>query len=80
VAIGNTVVLAANANRKGFSILNAGGNKVYIAYGPTCSTSVYAFDLAANGIYQHTMPFYYTGQISAIRPSGSGAVVITEFT
>lgn len=78
----STQLLPANSNRKGFVIVNVGGNTVYIGLGFTPTTTSYSRSLNTT-IASDTWEFVactYTGVINAIRSSGSTNVVITELT
>lgn len=83
---GGVVLLAANANRLGFSIQQAGTSVIKVTLGPTAPTqTVYHFALAAGGTQDDGsgvlhLDFTWTGLVQAISSVDGGAVVITEFT
>lgn len=72
------VFLAANANRKGFIIYNDSLNMVFLAFAATASTTAFSTKIQAQGAFDSDID--YTGVISGIASSASGAVRITEFT
>ena len=82
VTVLSTTLLAANPNRKGLIIRNAGGNTLYIGF--SASTSVLsATRTIGTAVGDETYEFLgpvYTGVISGIRSSGAGDAVITELT
>jgi len=79
-AISNTVLLSANAARKGTYIVNDGTSQIlYIAYGYTASLTAYTLALQPGAI-QTPDPVCFTGAINGIW-SGVGATArITELT
>ena len=75
----SSVILAANPARRQAIIVNNTGSKIFIAFGPTASSVAFTHELPNNQIYETPLNGY-TGDISAIKPSGSGTVRITEIT
>lgn len=70
----SSVVLAANANRKGASIMSVNGN-ILVTLGATTTAAAMTVRLVTNGYYE--VPFGYTGVISAM---GAGTLSVTELT
>lgn len=70
----SSVILAANANRKGATVFSVSGT-ILVNLGGTASASLFTARLVTNGYFE--VPFGYTGAISAI---GSGTVSVTELT
>lgn len=71
-----SVIISFTQGKKSIYITNSGGNKLYVALSPTCSTSLYTAEIAPNGSWSPPIP--YSGVVSAIRPSGSGPALVTE--
>jgi len=77
----SVVILAANANRKGFLLYNDASAKVYVAFAATASTTSYTLQMSSNSFYESTETVVYKGTISAIWNSGSsGNMRVTELT
>lgn len=72
------VLLASNAARKGFMIYNDSLNMLFVAFAATASTTAFSTKIQAGGAYEPGID--YTGVISGIASSASGAARITEFT
>ena len=72
------VFLAANSARKGFIIYNDSSNMVFLAFAATASTTAFSTKIQAGGAFDSDID--YTGVVSGIASSASGAVRITEFT
>lgn len=72
------VLLASNANRRGFMIYNDSLNMLFVAFAATASTTAFSTKIQAGGAYEPGID--YTGVISGIASSASGAARITEFT
>lgn len=70
----SSVVLAANANRKGATIFSVSGT-ILITLGGTSTANAFTARLITNGYYE--IPFGYTGAISAM---GAGTISVTELT
>lgn len=71
----STVVLAANANRKGYRIRFAGA--VFVSYGGTASATT--FGLTPESVDEMTNGLIYTGEISAIAPAGATTAHVVEW-
>lgn len=77
----SSVILASNANRKGFYLYNDSGAKMYIAFAATASASAYTLQLGSNTGYESPQANSYKGTISGIWTSGgSGSLQVTELT
>lgn len=75
----SVTVLASNANRLGATVTNDSTAILYLLLGSaTASTTVYSVQLAAGDYYE--VPFNYTGQLTGIWASATGAARVTEMT
>ncbi len=75
-------LLAANASRKGVSILNTDANPLFLLYATSGSASATNLsDMVASG-ERVEVPFGYTGAIQGAwgGATGQGAAFMTEFT
>ncbi|PSB18438.1 hypothetical protein C7B65_15195 [Phormidesmis priestleyi ULC007] len=77
-AITNTVLSAANPNRKGLIFYSAASGTLYVNLGETASLTDYSFNLGA-GDYQE-LPFGYVGAVSGIWDAAGGSVFVTELS
>jgi hypothetical protein len=77
---GATLILAANPNRKHFSVFNPLNKTLALGYANTVTTSAYAMPVAALGYYESS-PGGYTGDVYAlfVGSAAAGNVAITEF-
>lgn len=79
-------VLAANGNRKGFSVTNTGTTTLYLVLGfGTPTATVYHYPLAACAVTHDGKGGTYTdeswlGAVQAIGSAAGGSCVIAEFT
>ena len=83
VAIGTTAVqvLAANANRKGFSIQNTSNRTLYLGIANTVSATANFFAIIpANGLYEWSMKSVYTGAVFAISNLANGSAQALEIS
>lgn len=84
VLVGNVsiLILAANPLRKGFILTNLGGTNLFVSFGTAPTTANYQIALSTSVPNERfeQMNTVYTGDIFAIRASGSTNVSITEFT
>ena len=80
VLITATLVLAANNDRKGAVIVNAGANPVYLALGthavPASGTGIYL--AASGGTFKIDANFLWQGAIGGIAVGGTSIVTIAE--
>ena len=74
----NVTLLAANANRLGFSVYNDSTSTLYLKAGATATTSSYSVKIPKDGYYED--PYNYTGRVDAIWSSAAGAALVTEYT
>ncbi|HUR99861.1 MAG TPA: hypothetical protein VMZ26_17490 [Pyrinomonadaceae bacterium] len=73
-------LLAANANRLGFSLFNDSTEVAYVGLGVTPTTSSFNFKIAAGGFYEATQGLIFTGAINAIwAADAAGAMKVTEY-
>jgi hypothetical protein len=73
------VLLAANANRRQFIVYNDSGRNIYIAFAATASAAAYTVRISNQGSYESPKDGY-TGVVSVVTQSGTGAVLVTEVT
>lgn len=71
----STMVLPINTKRIRATIFNDGGNAVYIKEGKNASLTSFTYRL---GINEGISIKDYLVEITAIRASGNGAIIITE--
>lgn len=69
-------LLAANPNRKHFSIQNQGAQSVYIHFGTEDATTTNGVEVKVDVLYEPFFPG--RGEIHAISASGDQACVVTE--
>ena len=76
-----TVALAANANRAGYSIYNAGSVTVFVRENATVSATVYKHPIPPGYLFESEFTSSrYTGIISVITASGSSSLMVSEST
>lgn len=71
-----SVLLAANAGRRGATIFNEGSTVLYLAFAATASVTAYTVQIAVNGYYELPVNLY-GGVISGIwagAPTGNARV------
>lgn len=79
-AIASTVLLAANANRRGATFFNDSAATLYLGEGATpVSTADYTVQVGPYGTYE-IEPDGFTGELRGIWSAATGAVKITERT
>lgn len=81
-AAGSLVALPANANRRKARIFNPTNKTVYLAYGATCSLTVFTDLIPSNTSFETDLN-EYTGVISVIwsgAPSAGPELQITEIS
>lgn len=79
--VGNTSVKIANKNpyRQGLIIFNNSSNSMYVSFkGPAVAANCIRV-IASYSSWEYQLPVCYTGEIYAIRNSGTGAVTVWEF-
>lgn len=72
------VILAANANRRGFTIYNDSTSICRVALAATASAAAFTVLLQPNSFYENNT--LYTGVISGIWASAVGSARVTELT
>ena len=80
-AVVPTVLLAANANRIGFSIRNTSTvDTLYVMSNPTdvVSAALHTVALGPGGYYED--PYHYVGKVTGIWTAATGAALVTEYT
>lgn len=76
----SALVKISNPNRVGLYIYNNSANTVYINFGATANSNTnMVLPIATFATWVMPIPIYY-GQISAIRNTGTGTLLITELT
>ena len=73
------VLLAANAARRRFVIVNEASKALIVAFAATATATAYTFQVAGGQTYEGLLNDY-TGVISALLTSGTGNVRVTEIT
>jgi hypothetical protein len=73
-----TELLAASTNRVGATIYNVSNKKLYVELGAAASASAYTTLIQAGGYYE--LPFGWQGSVNGIFDSGTGNVLVREFT
>ena len=76
VTTATSTILVLNAARVGASLLNL-GTVLYVGLGIATSETSYTAKLGANDVW--IVPAGYAGIVTAVRGSGSAAVVVTEW-
>lgn len=71
-------LLAANSSRKMASFTNNAAAILYLELGATASNSAYTVALNQGDLYE--LPIAYTGVVSGVLASGTGNVLVREFT
>ena len=71
-------LLASNSNRYGATVYNDSSATLYLKLGSGASTSSFTLLMAANSYYE--VPFHYSGIITGLWSSATGAARITELT
>ena len=74
----DTVLLAANAARKGSTIYNSSTSRLRVALGATVSATSFTALLEGGGYYE--TPFAFNGTIHGIWETANGNALITELT
>jgi hypothetical protein len=76
---GSVKILDANSARIGFRIWNNSSNSGYLAYGDAASSAQPTVLVATFATHSELGPVVYTGDIYAIRNSGSGTFTCWEY-
>ena len=72
----STTILAANTGRKGATVYNDTAGTLRLAFAATASATSFTVAIAAAGYYE--LPVRYTGVISGIFATATGAARVTE--
>lgn len=76
-----TQLLAANTNRKGFSIFNNSNRTLYLGTGNTVSSTSNFFAIVpANTLYEWSLATLYTGAVFAIANGTNASLQVLELT
>lgn len=78
-SITSVTVLASNASRKGALIFNDSTALLYLAFAATASATAFTVKLTGGSFYEIPAPMY-TGIITGIWVSATGAARVTELT
>lgn len=78
-ATSGVTLLASNTARRQALIYNDSGSAVFIAFAVSAATSAYTLRLGSSGYYELFQPVY-TGTLSALWVSATGAARVTEIT
>lgn len=78
VTTSSVQIIEANRYRRGFSIWNNSSNSAYISFGTTASSATPTAIIPTFQTFQMFTGVVWTGEISAIRNSGSGTLTVTE--
>jgi len=77
----SSVALAANANRRSYSIYNAGTTTVFIRENPTVTAVLYKHPIPPGYLFESDFSTsIYTGVISVITASGTSNLMVGEST
>jgi len=77
----SVTILASNASRKNATFYNDSTATLYLALtSSAASTTAYTVQIPSNGYYELPIGKLYTGQITGIWSSATGAVRVTELT
>lgn len=79
VLLASVIIAPANPKRKGFYIWNNSANSVYITFGTVSTSATPSFILATFNQHIMVSGLIWTGPLSAIRNSGTGACTVWEF-
>jgi hypothetical protein len=76
----SVTILAANTARKGVVVMNDSTAILYLKFGTTASATSFTYKLAGGDTWESAMPITYTGLITGIWASATGAARVTEIT
>ena len=74
----STVVLAADANRKKFSIFNSGNTTALIELGATPTSAAYFMPISPGYLYVDDID--WRGTVNAITASGTSTLLVRSFS
>lgn len=75
----STLILAANANRKGLTVSNVSTAKLYLSFSNPATTANAFVVLAADAFLQFDQQLLPTGAIYGIWASANGTAQVTEY-
>lgn len=78
-SVTSVTLLAANSARKGAIFHNDSSKNCFVAFAASASTTSFTIKMAAGSTMSLVEP-HYTGQITGIWDSASGAMRVTELT
>lgn len=78
VTTSSSLILDADPDVKGTIIYNDSDDSVYLTYGPTAAVANATKVIGPHAAWDIPGPAVWCGEISAIRESGSGVLVITS--
>lgn len=78
-SIVSVTILALNAGRKKFIIVNNSTKNLYLAFAATASLTAFTLELGAQGVYASSL-YDYTGIVTGIWNSANGFARVTEIT
>jgi hypothetical protein len=76
----SVTLAAANASREGVVIMNDSTAILYVKFGATASATSFTYKLNGGETYESSGPVIYTGIITGIWASATGAARVTELT
>ena len=80
IAVTSFTVLAANTARKNATFFNDGNSVLYLALAAAASTTLHTVQIGVDQYYELPVGSVYTGIVTAIGLTASGAVRVTELT
>lgn len=75
----SVTLVAANPKRRGLIITNASTAILYIRFGGGTATATTGHSVQVPTLGTYTLPFPFTGAVTAIWASANGSAQITEF-
>ena len=78
-SVTSVTLLAANAARRRFVVVNESSKTLFIAFAATATVTAYTVNVAGNAVYEGILNDY-TGVVSGIWSSANGNARITEIT
>ncbi len=75
----SSVALAANPNRGGYSIYNAGPQTVFVRENPTVTATLYKHPIPAGYLFESDFSnSRYTGAVAVVTASGTSNLMVSE--
>lgn len=75
-----SIILAANANRKGYTVYNDGTQAAYILHATGATTALFKYKLDKGSFYEMPSDLNYKGVVTAITASSTASLKVTELT